>query len=267
MLTVDWDVSSKDLVRMVKEWPIRTEALRKMMPFLVGFQAKKEIESRIPSSSRFYKMSLRLAGIQGLPGVYVVTVKTRRFGARKIDPMQTLLYVRERRGFKRKKGTKTLEEFSPWTALTIPFMPRKTDALIVARKVGRVLVDKVGKKREQDKSKWRVKLARQGVRVSSRASKIRIKKSSKAISAVALEALRMEFGLGGAKPKAHWRPGINVAVRSIPHLVKDKKLVLLFTEPSFIGWKEWPPKTSGMLKTVQLKDLVGFQQKLGIKLV
>jgi hypothetical protein len=160
-----------------------------------------------------------------------------------------------------------LERYNPWTIDTLPFQPERSEAMIISRKVDRREADRVSKLRKRDTPQWRAELDRAGVRNIKKDRQIKPPKSVKTIPDVAFEALRLEFGLGGVKGHAHWRPAILRLVHGgVKHEVRHKKdYAKTLTSLKFRGWKKWPTRTRHKIRIAEAQKYVPFQKKLGIR--
>jgi hypothetical protein len=147
-------------------------------------------------------------------------------------------------------------------------MPKRQDALVISRRVSKHEADRITKARMKDRPKWRHELNRYGHREIKKDRRLNISKKVHALPDVAFEALRMEFGLGGVKPKPHWRPSIRklIAIGFKSMLRRDPRLKQTFLRPGFQGWKHWPPKTKHKVRMAEARNYLPFQRKLGIRI-
>ena len=259
--------------RLVAEWEERTARVMKHLPVLVADYTRKEMLELIPKGEEWsaYRRSLEVARISGMPvgtaGV-VLHANMRSRQVRRVDVPRTVLYIRSTRKLRRVKPEITiLERFSPWTLQTLPFMPKRGEALVVSRRVSKREVEQVEKDRLKDRTKWRRELDRAGVKEVKKDRQLQIPKKVRALPDVAFEALRLEFGLGNVKQKAHWRPALrrlkSGGIKSMIRL--NRKLRLAFTDLDFRGWKRWPKKTRNKVRMSEARNYLPFQKKLGIR--
>jgi len=253
--------------KLMKSWPKRADAVLGYVAYLAADAALDQVKRKIPNSAEWkkYRNSLTLARVSGLPA-YCVYAAVKSGKGKKVDPKEEILFIKPTRRSKRiPKRVKILQEFSPWTWETLPFMPSKRNAVIVTRRVRKKESDKIGEDRNADERSWRGKLLKAGIRATKAdRKKIKIPRKAKVITDVAFEALRLEFGLGGMKPKAHWRPAImRLKSLMLKRIMSNKKVKAAMMDPSFTGWKGWPPRVKGTISASRAKSFVAFQKKVG----
>jgi hypothetical protein len=160
-----------------------------------------------------------------------------------------------------------LEKYNPWTYDTLPFTPDPKDGFLSTKKSRPDQVRKTAALRMRQKPKWMKELQKVGVRKIDKANAIKLPKSVSKLPDAALDALKLEFGLGGQKPKPSWRLGFShLARQGFKSFVKEKKLLAYpLTRPSFNMWKHWPPKTKHAISTLQAQKFKNFQKKVAYK--
>ena len=264
----------RDLPKLLKEWPARTKHLRAHITYLACEWALDEIKSKIPRSSAYagYREGLQMAEVMGVgPGEasFALYVDVRKSKVRKVDGPKTVLYVHAKRRSRRTPPEiAVLESFNPWTIDTLPLTPDKRWATVVSRKAAKAEVAKVAKKRRRDASKWKKALARVGVRQIKKDQGMKVDRKQKALPDVALDAIRLEFGLGATQSKPHWRPAlIKITKGQLFKMMvrKDKTLKRAFMDSNFQQWKKWPKKITRKLRIGEVRKYKGFQKRLGIR--
>lgn len=205
--------SFQQVLKLVREWPDRTAALLSAVPRDVATKVLEEIRQDIPSGDNWkaYKQSLELAKATGLSEgeeAWVIRTRQKAKKIRRVDGKEVALYVRSHRPPKRpSEEVLVLARFSPWTLDTIPFFPKKSEAIMVSRKMTQREVQKIAKQRQKDASEWKLLLARLGIRDAGKRKK-KTMPDARAVPDVAFEAIRLEFGLGDVRGKMHWRPAL-----------------------------------------------------------
>jgi len=262
---------TRRVFRLIAQLPERAAKMRAAFTFFVADRVSKLLQEKIPTAGewRAYRSSLRVAKVSGLSSkesAFALSADQTARRVRQVDVPQTLLYIRSRRRLRRPDPKiVVLEKYGPWTMDILPFMPKSTEAHIVARRVTEREAEKVRKFRQADRVKWRRALAEVGVRPSEHAQP-KVAPDAKAVPDLALSALRLEFGLGGTKAQAHWRPAIR-DLRSkagLRALIQDQKgLLWSLTKPEFRKWRRWPPRTSRRIKSSEASTFLAFQSKLG----
>ena len=269
MFTVKGDKSFKMILKVSKEWPKRTSALRKRLAYEAAMKTRAGLLEKIPSGPQWkaYRESLIVSEVTtgGDTHAYAVRSNPASRAVSEVDAPFTVLYVRVKpRTKKPKESIQILEKYNPWTLDTLPFTPESTDALIIQRKSTERMVGQVKMARRKDRHKWRAELSGVGVRVQT--VRPAQKKTPRVVSDVAHEAFRLEFGLG-VKPEPHWRPTLNdLKTVGVRRIARNPKIRMLFTNPSFTGWKRWEKiQTASKIRPGETRKFVPFQRKLGIR--
>ena len=264
MIKVRTDRRFVDAMRLARAWPRRTKALRRGVAFEAAKRTQAALLEKIPVGPEWdeYRESLDVVEVAGdIPDSFALRSKAReREMQRESDT--TLLFVRSRKRLKRPDpGVLVLQKYNPWTSDTLPFEPKSTDAVVIARKASAGDVLKVSKRRRREQFKWRAELSREGVATNRRSTK-----PSKVVSDIVNSAVQLEFGLG-MDPKPHWRPALSELRDRVPkRLGRNPKITKLFSDPSFNGWKRWEGiETQEKIRPSDARKFMGFQRKLGIK--
>jgi hypothetical protein len=158
-----------------------------------------------------------------------------------------------------------LARFSPWTSSTLPFSPKKNEAVIIVRRVTMREVQHIARQRTKDQPEWRKLLEGAGVR-NVNITKTAPELKTKVVSDLYFDALRLEFGAGGAKAEPHWRPAIRDAVHFVSRLVKQRSLFTkALTSPTDRAWRKWPPRAETAIKIEALKNISKFAKRLKVR--
>jgi len=273
MLRVEATQGTREILKLLKMWPARTRKVRAQFVRLAAQWAYEDLVGRIPTKAAYkaYREGLQVSEVSGLSdgeAAYAVHISPREARVRKVDAVEVLLYVRPRRGSRRTPdAVLVLERFSPWTASTLPYRPSRRDAKMISQRVGKKVVGRVEANRRRDRSEWEPLLRKAGQRRIRRERDTAPARGLRALPAAALDAARLEFGLGGGDSKAHWRPmlaslqrgGVKAILRS--NEVLRRSLV----DPSFGGWRGWPDAAPRSIGVGEATKLVAFQDKLGVK--
>ena len=267
------DRNTKALNVLMSQWPERAERIQRLLPYLAAHYVLQKILEKIPNQDDWaaYRSALEVVAVIGAKrglSAYALRASQHRRKVRQVDVPRTILHVRPNRRLRRVKPEVTiLEKYSPWTVQTLPFTPKRSDAIVISRKVGKKEADKVTKARLKDRPAWRKALDHVGRREIHKDKRLEIPKKVKALPDVAFEALRLEFGTGGMKAIPHWKPAIreliSTGIRSI--LREDPKIKRALTRLSFTGWRRWPPRSRHKMRISDLKSFASFQKKLGFR--
>jgi hypothetical protein len=212
-----------------------------------------------------YRDSLQVSEVTvGSEGdVFAIRSNPTAVGSTELDAPNTLIYVRGKaRMSKPDPAVQILEQYNPWTLDTLPFTPKTTVATIVSKKVAENTVSKIRKSRRKDRYKWAPALTNAGIRVGP-LGKI---KTPKTVPDMGYAAFQLEFGLG-VKPAPHWRPTLKDLITTAPKkMARSPKIKMLFTNPSFTGWKRWEKiQGASKIRPSEARKFVPFQRKLGIR--
>lgn len=268
-IRIELDPKFRKAAELVREWPARTSRFRRVVPYLAAHYVRDKILEFLPTQDDLapYRSAIEVVGVSG-GAVYAVRVSARKRRVKKVDIPRTVLYVQANKRLSRTlPEIAVLEQYSPWTVQTLPFTPKRSEALVVSRKVSRREVERIAKARMRDQQEWQKALSKAGRREVRKDKRLDIPKKVHALPDVAFEALRLEFGLGGVKGQPHWKPAIRDFLSSglKGMLRQDRRLVHLFTKKSFTAWKRWPPRTATKIRMGELRNYLPFQKKLGIR--
>jgi hypothetical protein len=256
-----------------REWARRQSYTMARLVHQTATEVKELVSERIPTKDDYatYASSMevvKVAGVRPEEGVaYAIRVKPKARRVRQVDSKKVVLYIRPRRRLARvPPQIEVLEKYNPWTLDTLPFMPKKREALVIMRRVNGREVTKIGEQRKRDKPQWRKELTRVGAPPAKAAHKPKLGRHTKALPDVAFEALRLEFGLG-VQPRPHWRPALHQFLpggfRSM--LRKMPGLQAALTNPKFSGWRKGPPKTRNRIRVQDAMSFVPFERKLNVR--
>jgi hypothetical protein len=264
---------NRGVIDLVREWPQRLDHVQPMLPYLSAAFVLKYIQQKLPKGSDYktYRQGLEVVRVRGLPEgqyAYTVQVDMKNRLVRKVRPQQVLLYVHAKeREARTDPATSILAKYNPWTYDSLPFTPDPKFGWVRTKKVRLKEVSKTTELRNRDRSQWSKELARVGRRMTPKSNKIKIPKKVSTLPNIALEALKLEFGLGGTKPRPMWRIGVRTLIKSeLRRFAKNPKyFVFPFTKPSYNLWKRWPLRTKHSIPATQALKYIPFQRKLGIR--
>jgi hypothetical protein len=252
-----------------EELPERAAAMARMISYAVAKEAFDTLLDEIPSTNDYEELrnGLRLvevsAGKRGKSAAFAIHVPTKGRRIKKIDVSKTVIFVRARRGNNPPgEDVLILERNNPWTADTIPFWPKKSEAVIVQRKTTTQKADKIAKEKKPKLQRISEQLKEVGRKIQpyKPGSPGRIKRNAKAIPDLAMQVINLEFG--GGKPV--FRKVFGSIKRTIAGLsnrfdqIKDA-----MTDPNSKKYKNWP-KRMDKISSGRAAKFVGFQKRLGI---
>ena len=264
--------SEKVLGMLERSWKRRFKNLTEQIVYNSADESLKGLKRKIPPKheNKGYLSSLGLARITGLSeGAvgYAIQGRPKQTSGRSLKLDGTIVYVQAKKAPRRLPPNVTvLIKYSPWTLSSLPFSPKKSDATVVYRKVSSRAVEKVEKLRKADKRIWKQELSRAGTSSKGVGTALGAGSSVRAVSDLAFTALNMEFGLGGVKPKPHWRTAISGFKKvGLRNMTKNQSMARAVSDPDFKDWMGWPKKTSKRISARVAQTFVPFQKKLGIK--
>lgn len=262
-----------------QSWPViqqmneRIDAVTRMVPYIAAAETYWGLQERIPGGPRFggYKHSLKLVRVGGKRdkfGQFAVIGSPKPLKDRSIDAARQVLYIRPKKTFASppSKAVRVLHKYSPWTLETLPFSPKKNEAVVVLRRVAKREVQSITRQREKDRPEWRKALEECGVRNVRSDKKAAPELKTSVVQDLAFDALRLEFGYGGVKPTPHWRPAVETSTQFVRRLFKQRSIISkTLTDPKFAAWRKWPPRVESSIKIADLKRTRKFQKRLHIR--
>jgi hypothetical protein len=264
------DAGTEQTLRLIKQWPERMQHVQAQLVYLSADYVRRFVKSRLPKSqgSRPYRASIEVARTKGLgPGQYSYTVQIdmKNRLVKQVKTHKVLLEVHPaKRSRKPDPAVLVLERFNPWTVDSLPFKPDRKLGIVIQRKATAKRVTKVTQARTKQRSKWSRELSRVGFKEIRKDTRLKISSSVSSIPDVAMDALKLEFGLGGARPRPAWRLGVRHLIRGGLRSFSRDIFVFPLTKLSSNIWSKWPTRTRHTVTTVQAKKYVNFQKKLGI---
>lgn len=256
-------------IQFLKSVPERLHSFLGHLTHTYAQASLRQIKKKIPKGLEYrsYRKAFEVAKITGIPDRqigYAVRVNPKVQKIRASQSQTTILYVKPQSNFIRiPADVQVLIDYSPWPVDMLPFTPDRRFARVVSRKVRRDEIDAIRENRREDKKEWRPILDRTGRR-EARKPLVRLPKSVKALPDVAFQALRLEYGLGGGRSQAHWRPGIKSIVSlGIFSMIKRRKLGMFF-DPAFAGWVKLPSVQSHIPYS-EAEKYEAFQKRLSIR--
>ena len=262
-------VNKKDLKvlkRYVKEFSERFKNTSSQLALEIAQDYYDNLQQFVPAKKEYadYRKSLVLGRVTGDGSSYAVYVEPKREKKSAVSSTSSIIIIKAKHPKKREsRSIRILEKYSPWTQDTLPFTPTSSQAEVTIKKSTVKEVRDTSKKRNKDRQKWIREL--RAVGVSKLSKQEPMKAIPKQVSSGSLLALSLEFGLGGTKMVAHWRPAQRRVADSVKRLKKDKRFIRAFGDPKFYDWKSWPEKISGKIDANAVKDFKDFEKKIKIK--
>ena len=271
-LTIKPDKNLAALQTMFKnEFPSRVTAVTGQIAFLMAQYVMKQAKLKLTSTrdADDYRAAIKLAQIRGLGKdlqAYAIYFRSKSSKLRAIDLERSVIDIRVKRGLKGvPPQVQILSDYGPWTPDTLPFMPKKSDALLVYRKVPKSVADKVAKQNKRDRRKWVGELKPLGFRYQPKDTRIKPSPTTKAVEDLVLKSLSLELGLGGVKRVAHWKPALRLLVASgMGEISRNDDLLAALFRPGNRKWKNWPQKTSIRMSPLEANAGAEYQKKLGL---
>lgn len=261
----------KEAVDLVAQWQKRAVAVRRQFLYRAVDGVYDDIMGILPSGRKELRRSLKMQRIRGLPEAvdgYVIRSIPKGAAVAKAETEYTVIYVASKTGLMKPvpAETKLLEDYSPWTAETLPYAPDPKTADVISRRVSPREVTRVRRMRRADKPTWRREMIKAGIKMPG-IGLTPAKRETPAVPDTAFESLRLEFGLGGEPAKPHWRRAIlKLALRGGTGMIARKReFTRAMTDLSYRSWERWPLNVVGFSTVAAAKRYVPFQKRLGLR--
>lgn len=256
-----------DVRRLVREWDQRFAAYRQQLTYLAAKRVLENAKKRIPRESSAYRDSLHLYRTSSKDSpVWVVASDQKANKVKTLSTSNTLLFIRPKsREGKPPPEVLVLERYNPWTVDTLPFRPKRNDAIVIEKVANERQIETVAKLRNRSRPSWAKELSQLGVSVQRTSKRSQIPREFKTTSDTAIEALRLEFGVGkGSAP--HWRPSIlDLVNRGVLQIRRTRReLTRVLVDSSYRTWKSWPPRTT-LVTPGEVEQVKPFVKRLGIR--
>lgn len=257
-----------------KELAERATAVYRLTAHAAATEVYEGVINGLPGGPDYKELreSLRVQkvafGRESRGAAYVVHASPRARRVRKMDVDKTVIYVRaKRRPDPSKKDIEILEDNGPWTPDTIPFWPKKSEAIVIQRKVSKREADVISKARKADVTKVRYMLMNVGRKVKKpkAGEKGGLIRRGKAVPDIAMQALSLEFGEEGRRAKPLWRRAVgrlkSSGLKKLPN--KYKEIHRALYDANSRRWKSQPPKGPEVSQT-EARKCQEFQGRLGL---
>lgn len=263
-------VSLDRVRRLSQEWQLRVRAVERRFLKRAVNQVYDDLLGYLPTDRDALRDSLQVSRIRGLPddtAGYAIRSVPKMVRAARESQEDMVIYVAAKPNLMQAlpESVKILADYSPWTLETLPYPPDPKTADIISRRVSRREVIKVTKARRRDLPSVRRMLSLAGIRVADMRTSMR-GRGIAALPDIAFESLRLEFGLGGAPSKPHWRRAIlKLALRGgVGRIAKKKELFRALSDLSFRRWRQWLVEKGRGISPVQARKYVPFEKRLGL---
>lgn len=261
----NWRLATKELTE-------RTEAMVRMISYAIAKEAFDALLDEIPAGNDYEELrkGLKLVEVSGSKkgneSAFTIHIPSKGRNIKKIDVSKTVFFVRAKKGNKPpNKDTAILERNSPWTADTIPYWPKKSEAVVIQRKTTKKEVDQVAKDKKPKLQQFTRELREAGRRIKpyKPGSPGRIKRNGKALPDLAMQAMSLEFGGGGVKSRPVFRKVFGSIKRTVAGLAnRFSEIKDAMTDPNSKKYKNWP-RTMDQISSGQASKYMGFQKRLG----
>lgn len=256
---------AKKLRGLFRNWQARQTFVLERVAFLAASFVRDEAVSKLSADPRYaaYMKSLRLVEIPAYGG------KARGFGVHayarkrthsKREQPYVLLYVRPRRKVPiTDPSVPILARFSPWTWETLPKIPPKAQAVVVAREVSQREAELWTERRNKSKRAWQQAFVQAGISTHTPRPPT---ESAEAEEDVAFQALRLELGTGGSAWIPHWRPALRaLRLQKLRDFLKDPLIARAISDPAFNPSQHSP--RAAPIHGAALQQIADFQVALG----
>lgn len=250
--------------KIFSQWEDRMKSIRTQVAYEAATFLLTEIKLKLPvtEDTKAYRNSLEVFQYKPIGEGFGVRVDPKSHGVGKVELDRSIIFIKAKRLLKKpSKAVLVLERYSPWTTVTLPFMPAKTDATIVYRKTSKRDVQFVTKARKSDRKVWRQQLEKVGIRVPKKP--LDLGKGIKAMPDVAFIGLTLEFGLGNKPPTPHWRPALaKLRATGLNKIVNKKAIASIFSDLNYKRLETWKHKNLPVLDDNDVKQFKAFMKRL-----
>lgn len=240
---------------------LRYAAIRKYLAHEAAQTMLAAVREKIPQKPQFSTYRDALQVVQsGPPDNPVFSVYAKPSKQQPVEEEKDILFLKLTQ--KRRPTPPeilVLMAHQPWTQDTLPFDVDKKFAKLIIRKTSAREVAAVRKARQEDKPKWQQSLNRLGIQAVPK----KLDKPVQGTEDVAYTALRLEFGLGGTQPVAHWRPAMKTVEQRVQQIAKSGILVRALADWRFSGWQKWADITAPVVSSKAVAASRAFEDKLG----
>ena len=269
-MSIRMNSNGREAISLVSQWEKRAAYVAEMMPYRSAETSQHYIRSKIlGTSNRPLRESIEISKIKGLSkhqSGYSVHINMKNPLVRKIRPHRVLLTIRAKHGsFRKDPRVAVLEKHSPWTYDSLPFKPNTSKAIVVVKKASAKEVAAVTEKRRREAVIWKRELSQSGFRYRPE-RQLKVPKNIRTLPDVALEAMQLEFGLGGTRPRPAWRlAGVQFKKTGLANLRRDRHLQESMVKLGSKKWKQGPPRLKNPISVREARDVGNFMKQLGIK--
>jgi len=237
--------------------PLRAQAVRRYILHRAASFMLEEVVARIPTGREYlaYKKSLELVQFGTSNPVFSVAAVMEQES--QADAQRDLIYFKATDPKRQTPLVRVLVQFGPWTADTVPVIPPTKDAKRYSRRVSAAEVESVRRQLGARKSQWMAALQKVGVRPTTTGA------FQTAIPDMAYAALRLEYGLGGSRAVAHWRPALRATTLRVSALFEDTDdIARAMLDWRFDGWRRWRGLSASPIPATTLESFAAFEDKI-----
>jgi hypothetical protein len=256
-INISPDMATRMTLAMIEQGflKLRAEAIQRYIVYNAAKIMLEEVVSRIPTGADYaaYRSSLRLVQSGVVNPVFAVASEPTK--AEEVDGARDVLYFKPKNARKPHPVVKLLMRYQPWTSDTLPFKPPTSIATTTKRKVSTREVEGVREKLQKSRPEWSKAFKDEGVKIDP-STKV------KATTDLAYTALRLEYGLGGSRSVAHWRPAIVATKQRVAALFESEVVGRAMLDWDFDGWKSWRNLSAAVVPGTEIDSFEEFQDKI-----
>lgn len=218
----------------------------------------EDVKSKIPSGPTYntYKNALRLVQVPTKEPVFGIMADSPQ--KESSDNARDIIYFKlKNNGRRTPPEVKILLEYQPWTVDTLPIKPPEKYVEAQKRRVSEREVELVRKAINDKRRDWTEALTKLRIRIEPMAPA-----DTDAVPDVAYTALRLEYGLGGSRAVAHWRPALASVQQRVAQLFLDDKVGKALMDPEDEDWKKWRSLSEEHVPATVIESFGQFQDKI-----
>jgi hypothetical protein len=237
----------------------RAEAIQRLVTHTAATVMLEEVQSKIPKGADYetYRSSLRLVQSGVINPVFAVAAEAKR--GQDVKPDRDVIYFKPtnpRRGVS--PGVQILMRYQPWAVDAVPYDPPANEAKRYFRRVSKFEVEGTRRRNAEKRKEWEAAFTKAGVKFSPLKPDPKIKASPD----LSYTALRLEYGLGGSRSVAHWRPAIVATRQRVAALFTSEVVGRAMLDWTFDGWKTWRNLSATPVPATTVETFTAFQDKI-----
>jgi hypothetical protein len=243
----------------------RVKSIRRKVLFDAATRLHESVLLKLPQKPQYsaYRNALRIVEA-GIGDDLVFAVQALPTEAEEIDKNTDIITFKPTRKNKGKPDptVDVLIKYQPWTMDTLPLAPDPAYATLVSKRASNTMVKAVSKARELQRREWTDALLKAGTRLPPRKDDVDTTKI-KGMPDFVYQALALEYGLGGVKAVAAWRPALVSVKGMVSKMFSSDSagFAEALLDWQNTEWKKWRTLSAEKVSLSDIATFQGFQDK------